>query len=88
MFARCFEAYIQGQLKKRGMVNTYLVAGAQHMPTEPGFYPHPDHQAKIDVAMQKLVDVLKKSESFQKAMRAHWNTWLKSLCNGPPLVIR
>ena len=51
-----------------------------------------EHTSDRRVAKEIAKDHLTEDNNYYKKLKliekSRWNTWLKSLCNGPPLVIR
>lgn len=61
MFARCFEAYIEDQLRERGLKSQYLVhsTGSNKLYGEYQPYPEGEERKKINAAIANLVAVAK-----------------------------
>ena len=81
MYARAFESYISDKGEERGIKNSYLVKGVKvpdHVTFEHPLtgekihfstYPNGEERKAINSAMEGLIQTLKFTNTFQKAMR-------------------
>jgi len=78
--ARAFEAYIEDKLEKKGRKNTYLVSGTK---ANYGYavYPQGKHREEVYDAFEKLIGVLKKNNSFKKALEVMEMRYLIKSCS-------
>ena len=78
MFARAFEAYVQDKIEGAGKRNSYLVDGTRKgyartspmpdgSPAQP--YPQGEERARINVAFDHLMEVLRSGGHLEKALR-------------------
>lgn len=88
MFARSFEAWISDELASQGRKNTYLTKGTDAYPDHPGYFPSGEHRKKIGRHMRVLVEALKASGQFQKALQEQVDSLLKAITSGPRLTMR
>ena len=86
LFARCFEAYVSDRLEEQGRQNTYLVCGAKPMEAHPGYYPSGDHRKNVNLAMDALMEALRKDDHFRKAL-PDWDAWFSAVVSGPRLTV-
>jgi hypothetical protein len=83
MFARCFESYMEDELRSQGRMNTYLVYGTQgRQPVARvvnnelvGFEPYPqdDERKRITDAIKAFTGVVARTKALQKAIAARLN---------------
>ena len=86
LFARCFEAYVSDRLEEQGRQNTYLVRGAKPMERHPGYYPSGDHRKNVNLAMDALMETLRKDDHFRKSL-PDWDAWFSAVVSGPRLTV-